>query len=56
MLQQYALFKNIQDTLCHFSYLIHHNLGKIQGIYRNLPKEFEFGIIVFHISTNKTLF
>lgn len=53
--QELASFQSIQDALSHLSTLVYHNLDKTLWIDLDASKEFDFGVVVFHTSANKTL-
>lgn len=53
--QELASFQNIQDVLGHFSTLVHHKPDKTLWIDLDVSKEFGFGAVIFHTSTNDKL-
>ena len=50
--QELASFQSIQDALSHPSTLVHHNPDKTLWIDLDASKEFGFGAVIFHTSTN----
>ncbi len=53
--QELASFLSIQEALAQPSTVVHHNPEKILWIDLDTSKEFGFGAIVFHTTSNKAI-
>ncbi len=53
--RELASFQSIQETLSQPSPLVHHDPGKILWIDLDASKEFGFGAMIFHTTSNETL-
>ena len=54
-LQEHSSFQSIKEALSHPSTLIHHDPNKTLWIDLDAFKQFEFGAVVFHTSTDENL-
>lgn len=53
--QELVSFQSIQEVLSHPSTLIYHNPDKILWINLDASKEFGFGAVIFHTTTDEKL-